>query len=79
MSYKASYRRLQSGLWEGVVKNDNGRVIWACGHAHKCRDYNHSRYYQAAGAAMRCATEQVRLMCLVVRQDQERLERALTE
>ncbi len=60
---KASYRRLPSEKWEGVVKDDKGKIVWACGHAHDCRDYNHCWVYVHKGAAMYCSKAQLKLMC----------------
>lgn len=46
------------GHWEGVLRDGSGRVVWACGHLHKCRDQN-SRIH--GKAARRCAEEALRL------------------
>lgn len=59
-SFKASYRKTGGDRWEGVVKNEKNEIVWSCGHFHECRDYNHSRYFQHKGAAMRCSTEKVK-------------------
>jgi len=47
------------GHWEGVLRDRSGRVVWACGHLHKCRDEN-SRIH--GKAARRCAEEALRLL-----------------
>lgn len=47
------------GHWEGVLRDGSGRVVWACGHLHKCRDQN-SRIH--GKAARRCAEEALRLL-----------------
>lgn len=47
------------GHWEGVLRDGSGRVVWACGHLHKCRDEN-SRIH--GKAARRCAEEALRLL-----------------
>lgn len=56
---KASYRRAGETRWEGVLKDERGAVVWACGHRHKCRDHNHSRWFSHEGAAMYCAAEEL--------------------
>lgn len=53
--FKPSYKRNENNAWEGVVKDSSGAVVAECGHDHECRDYNHSRFYGFAGAAMYCA------------------------
>lgn len=65
MTLKASYRKTPADNWEGVLRDESGNVVWACGHFHTCRDYNHSRYYAAAGAAMTCSKNELerRLKC----------------
>lgn len=55
MALRATYSKVE-GLWEGVVKDESGAIVWRCGHKHNCRDYNHSRFYRHKGAAMNCAT-----------------------
>jgi len=57
---KVSYRKTPSDNWEGVLRDDKGKIVWACGHSHKCRDYNHSRYYSHQGAARYCAENEYR-------------------
>lgn len=52
--FRATYRKAGT-YWEGIVKDDAGNIVAACGHAHDCRDYNHSRFYQHKGAAMYCS------------------------
>ena len=60
MTLKASYRRTPSYRWEGVLKDEKGNVVWACGHSHKNRDYNHSVYFGRTGAAMYCAQAELK-------------------
>lgn len=57
---KASYRRTESERWQGVVKDSDGKIVWCCGHSHKCRDYNHSWRFSHEGAALYCAAEAVK-------------------
>ncbi len=57
---RASYRRAGETRWEGVLKDESGTVVWACGHRHKCRDYNHSQLFAHEGAAMFCANAEMK-------------------
>ena len=34
---RVTYRKNGYG-WEGVLKDEAGRVVWACGHIHRNRD-----------------------------------------
>lgn len=59
---RATYRKSpkHDGRWEGVLKDRAGKVVWCCGHAHENRDYNHSRWYAATGAALYCAKDELK-------------------
>jgi hypothetical protein len=46
-------------LWEGVLRGDQGEVVWSCGHLHDCRDNNHSRMFRHSGSARKCAREEL--------------------
>jgi len=46
--------------WEAVLKDEAGKIVWACGHHHRCRD--NSAYEDTA---WRCAGRELnrRLQC----------------
>lgn len=51
MILRATYK--SRGLhWEGVVKDEAGKVVWTCGHPHKNRDHGREDY---GGSAVGCA------------------------
>lgn len=46
--------------WEALLKDESGKIVWACGHAHRCRDND---VYGVA--AWKCSTHELerRLKC----------------
>lgn len=48
MKLRRSYRKTtlekhgSNVRWEAVLKDGSGKVFWACGHAHRRRDFDRS-------------------------------------
>ncbi|QQM15095.1 hypothetical protein SEA_BANQUO_7 [Gordonia phage Banquo] len=44
---RASYRRAGQ-RWEGVIRDDAGKVVQACGHVHRNRDDGNATWGRSA-------------------------------
>ena len=51
MRLRATYSGI-SGAWHGVVKDETGRIVWQCSHAHRNRDVSG---YPSGPSARSCA------------------------